>query len=82
MSQKKRTPEERFLLQAYDLAMETGNPDLEVAIHTVVAALGMSPRKAKNTIQALCQGNFVKKRGQLNLAVTQHGVGLVERLRG
>lgn len=81
MSQKKRTPEERFLLQAYDMASEQGGYDSEIPIFEVVSALGISPKKAKTTLQALCQGNFVKKRGGLNMVVTKHGQGLVEELR-
>lgn len=73
MSQKGRTPDEKFLIKLYATAMESGDPHQEVDSRGVARSLGQKETMIKNIIKHLAQANLVKKTND------EHVVYLTER---
>lgn len=68
MTQAAKTKEELFLERFSKLS--DSNDFME--IDEVAAALQLNPKNLKTIIRLLCQGNFIKKRGDA-IRMTDHG---------
>lgn len=79
---KARTKEEKFLIAAYEAAKSTGDPEAEIDRYVVGQRIGLHPRGINTIVQELTQANFVRKRGQTAIVVTDHGVLLIEEITG
>ncbi len=77
MSQKRRTPDEKFLIKLYETAMESGDPFQETDFRGVAKALGQKETAIKNIIKHLAQANFVKKIDDTRIYLTRHGCDFV-----
>ena len=80
MTQKRRTPEERLLLQVYDMAAGRGDLYGDLDPWEVASELQLSPKKAKTLLRNLYQGNFLKKVSDQALRLTPHGERYVNQL--
>ena len=73
MSQKGRTPDERFLFKLYEAVIERGDPHAEIEILGIARSLGQKETATKNIIKHLAQANFVKKVGETRVVLTRRG---------
>ncbi len=79
---KARTKEEKFLIAAYEAAKATGDWEAEIDRYVVGQKIGLHPRGINTIVQELTQANFIKKRGETAIVVTDHGVKLIDELTG
>jgi predicted transcriptional regulator len=79
---KSRTKEEKFLIAAYEAALLTGDADAEIDRYVVGQNIGLHPRGINVICQELTQANFIRKKGQTAIVVTDHGVNLINEIRG
>lgn len=79
---KSRTKEEKFLIAAYEAAKATGDAEAEIDRYVVGQRIGLHPRGINTICQELTQANFIRKRGDTAIVVTDHGVKLIEELTG
>lgn len=77
MSQKGRTPDEKFLIQLYKVAHEQGDPYLAIDYRGVAASIGQKESAVKNIIKLLAQANFIKKVDDTMVLLTSHGCDFV-----
>jgi Mn-dependent DtxR family transcriptional regulator len=77
MSHKGRTPDEKFLIRIYRVALEKGDPCKPVNFHAVARSLGQKETAIKNIIKHLAQANFVKKIDEDTLVLTELGCRFV-----
>jgi Mn-dependent DtxR family transcriptional regulator len=73
MSQKRQTPDERFLIQLYETASAAGNPFAEIDPLGIARAVGLKETALKNIVKHLAQANFVKKTDERTLCLTERG---------
>jgi predicted transcriptional regulator len=76
-NQKGRTPDEKFLIKLYQTAMANGDPFQEVDSRGIAHAIGHRETAVKNIIKHLAQANFIKKRDDTTVYLTQHGCNFV-----
>ena len=79
LSQKGRTPDEKFLIQLYFLAKEANDLFVEIEIDQVLKKQGFGQGMGKTIVRDLAQANFVKKRGDQAIVLTQQGISFVEK---
>lgn len=72
-----KTPDEKFLIKLYELAMERGDPFVEVEIGRVARSVGQKETATKNIVKHLAQANFVKKVDEETLYLTERGCNFV-----
>jgi Mn-dependent DtxR family transcriptional regulator len=77
MSQKGRTPDEKFLIRVYETASRSGDPRVPVDFQHVARSLGQRETAIKNIIKHLAQANFVEKTSDRTLALTELGCQFV-----
>jgi len=77
MSQKGRTPDEKFLIQLYKLAHENGDPYKAIDYRGVAARLGQKESAVKNIIKLLAKANFITKVDETMILLTSHGSDFV-----
>jgi len=73
MSHKGRTPDEKFLIRLYQVALANGNPCSPIDFPSVARSLGLKEIAIKNIIKHLAQANFLKKIDDTTLALTDLG---------
>ena len=69
----KSTPDERFLLKLYEIAMENGDPHMPIDFRGVAKSLGQKETAIKNIIKHLAQANFLKKNDETTVFLTERG---------
>jgi Mn-dependent DtxR family transcriptional regulator len=77
MSQKGRTPDEKFLIQLYKIAHQNGDPYKAVDYRGIAASLGQKESAVKNIIKLLAKANFIKKVDDTSILLTSHGSDFV-----
>jgi hypothetical protein len=77
MNKKGHTPDERILFKLYELAMKNGDAHSEIDILMLARAASQKETAMKNIVKHLAQANFVKKRGDDALVLTEHGCDFV-----
>ena len=77
MTQKGRTPDEKFLIQLYKIAHANGDPYLGVDCRGLAVSLGQKKTAIKNIIKHLAQANFIKKIDDTTIHITQRGCDFV-----
>lgn len=77
MSQKGRTPDEKFLMQLYKIAHANGDPYVGIDYRGVAASLGQKETAVKNIVKHLAQANFIQKIDDTTILITQHGCNFV-----
>jgi predicted transcriptional regulator len=77
MSQKGRTPDEKFLIELYRVAQANGDPYLGVDYRGIAAAIGQKETAVKNIIKHLAQANFIKKVDGTTVLITSRGCDFV-----
>lgn len=83
MSQKGRTPDEKFLIQLYKLAHQNGDPYKAIDYRGVAARLGQKESAVKNIIKLLAKANFITKVDDTMILLTSHGSDfVVDELEG
>lgn len=80
MTQKKGTPDERFLCKLHEIATARGNPLQPVLIETIAKGIGYKELAVKNMVKLLAQANFIKKVGDKSVCLTQNGCDFVLRM--
>lgn len=74
---KKSTPDERFLVKLYEMAMEGGDPHAFIDYRGVAKAIGQKETATKNIVKHLLQANFLKKVDDTTVYLTEHGCDFV-----
>lgn len=82
MSKKATTKDELFLLKLYELALKSGDPHKAIDRFEVGRAIGQNDKGANVIARDLAQANFVKKGDGDAVYLTDHGLRLVNSLRG
>ena len=77
MSQKGRTPDEKFLIRLYKVAHEQGDPYAAIDFRGIAASLGQKDTAVKNIMKHLAQANFIKKVDDTMILLTPHGCDFV-----
>lgn len=77
MSQKGRTPDEKFLIRLYQVAHESGDPYKAIDYRGIAVSLGQKESAVKNIVKLLAQANFIKKLGDTTILLTPHGSDFV-----
>jgi len=77
MSDKGRTPDEKFLIKLYQEALAKGDPCLPIEFPNVARSLGLRETAIKNIIKHLAQCNFLKKVNDTTLFLTDLGCRFV-----
>lgn len=75
------TKEERYLIKAYDLAKELGDPEEEVDRYYVGKKLGFHDKAVDNIVKTLKRPNFIRQGEDSNIYLTAQGLALVESMR-
>jgi Mn-dependent DtxR family transcriptional regulator len=81
MTQKKGTPDERFLCKLYEIALSKGNPLHPVSIMAVAKGIGYKELAVKNMVKLLAQANFIKKVSDTQVSLTQNGCDFVLKMQ-
>lgn len=76
------TKDELFLLKLYELASSKGDPFAEFDRFQIGRLIGLQERGINNTVKLLAQANFIKKGEADGIFLTEHGMRLVELLKG
>lgn len=74
---KGRTPDEKFLIQAYKMAQELGNVSAHIDFRKIALAIGQKETAAKNIVKSLAQANLIKKIDGFMIALTSRGCDFV-----
>jgi len=77
MSQKGRTPDEKFLVQLYKRAHEDGDPYKPIDYRGIAASLGQKESAVRNIMKLLAKANFIKKVDDTTILLTPHGCDFV-----
>ena len=77
---KSRTKEENFIIAVHEAALAFGDPEAEVDRYVVGQRIGLHPRGIDTICQVLSQANFIKKRGDLLITLTDNGLRLFREL--
>lgn len=78
---KARTKEEKFLVAAHEAALLIGDPEAEVDRYLVGQHIGLHPRGINTICNDLARANFIRKRGEIQITVTDQGRSLIEDLK-
>ncbi len=78
MSQIGKTPDEKFLIKLFEIAISRGDPFAVIPIHKVAEKAGQKESEVKNITKLLAQANFIKKVGEKEVRLTEHGKRFVE----
>ncbi len=78
MNQKGKTPDEKFIIKLYELALLKKDPHAPVSWKKVADAVGLKESGVKNIIKLLAQANFIKKIDDILISLTPHGVNFVK----
>jgi Mn-dependent DtxR family transcriptional regulator len=73
----KSTPDERFLIKLYQVAMEGGDPHAMIDYRGIAKALGQKETAMKNIIKHLAQANLLKKADDTTVYLTERGCNFV-----
>jgi hypothetical protein len=73
----KSTPDERFLIKLYEMAMSSGDPHALVDYRGIAKAIGQKETAIKNIIKHLAQANFLKKADESMVYLTERGCDFV-----
>lgn len=81
MVERARTKDETFMLRLYEEALR--RPDIGDSIDRYyIGSLAGLQSKAVDTIcNLLAQANFIKKRGEIEISITPHGIKLVQNIK-
>ena len=77
MSQKGRTPDEKFLMQLYKIAHANGDSSVAIDYRDIAFSLSLKETAVKNIIKHLAQANFIKKVDETSIIITQRGCDFV-----
>ncbi len=75
------TKDELYLLKFYAMALEKGDPYVEIDRYAVGRAVGYNDKAVDNLVRLLLQANFLKKGDGQSLYLTDHGLRLIENLK-
>jgi Mn-dependent DtxR family transcriptional regulator len=71
------TLDEKYLIQAYNLALKKGDYEHPLNFMSVAKSINMKESAATNTTKLLAQANFIVKIDDLMIRVTSRGEKLV-----
>lgn len=75
-----RTKEERFLIHLYEYVKRSGDPDHLVNRYDLGKTIGFSPKGVDTMCKMLMRTNFIKRFGDTDIQLTEHGAKLAESL--
>lgn len=73
----KSTPDERFLIKLYEVAMSRGDPHAMIDYRGIAKELGQKETAIKNIIKHLAQANLLKKADETTVYLTTRGCDFV-----
>ena len=76
------TKDEKFVLKLYKLAKEQGDPTTEIDRYLVGNSLGLHTKAVDSLVQNLMRSNFVRRRDENAIYLTEGGLALVQELSG
>lgn len=82
MQTRSKTPDERFLIELYNLAKAKGDPFLPISIRRVATAIHQKETAVKNIVKLLAQANFIQKSGDSAIRLTQQGLAFIQNETG
>lgn len=80
MIHKARTPDERFILCAYQTAQALGDISANLNRYEVGRQAGINPKGVDAICKLLVQANFIKKSSEEEIYLTKNGEELALRL--
>lgn len=81
MTQRGRTKDEYFVLCTYEQAQKKGDILAEINRYDVGRDCGLNIKAVDTICTLLAKANFIKKVGEINIHLTEHGAKLAERLQ-
>ena len=80
MNKKAKTPDERFIICAYETALKSGDAQNPVNRYDVGRMVGLHPKGIDAICKLLVQANFIKKSSDTEIYLTKNGEALALRL--
>ena len=80
MTSAGKTKDEKFVMRAYQRAMEAGDPETTLDRYAIGQELGIHPKGVDTICNLLAQANFIKKEGKVDFHLTENGVQLALKL--
>jgi predicted transcriptional regulator len=81
MTKKSKTPDERFILAAYETAQAAGDSETLLDRYEIGKKSGLNPKAVNAICKLLVQANFIKKVGETEIILTKNGESLALRLQ-
>lgn len=80
MTQQSLTPDEKFLVRAFQTARASGDPYQTIGIAFIAKSIGQKETATKNIVKHLAGANFVQKEEEGCISLTAGGCALAARL--
>lgn len=77
---KGTTKDESFLIKLHEMSIARGGIDEEVDRYAIGKAIGQNDRGIDNIVNLLAQANFIKKKDDKSVYLTENGLRLVNTL--
>lgn len=81
MVERAKTKDEMFMLKLYEEASKQADIEDSVDRYIVGNLAGLQAKAVDTICNLLAQANFIKKHGKVEIAITPHGIKLVENIR-
>ena len=79
--ERARTKDETFMLRLYEEASKLPSIEDPVDRYRIGTLAGLHPKAVDTICVLLGQANFIKKHSKTDIAITPHGIKLVETLK-
>lgn len=77
---KSRTQDEKFLIALYVAASDVNDLDARFNRYKIGGSVGLHERGVNAIVKLLLQANFIKKSGEEEIYITEHGANLATQL--
>ncbi len=81
MSDRAKTKDETFMLRLYEEASKQVDIERPIDRYSIGILAGLQAKAVDTICNLLAQANFIKKHGKVEIAITPHGIQLVEEIR-
>ncbi len=80
MNQKSLTKDERYLIALYEEHLKSDEEELAIDRHSVGDKAKLSAKGVNSTVHQLIRGNFVRKKGEVNIILTTTGIEVAKNI--
>jgi hypothetical protein len=81
MVERARTKDETFMLRLYEEASKREDIEDPIDRYYVGTLSGLQAKAVDTICTLLAQANFIKKRSNVEISITPHGIKLVENIK-